>query len=110
MAGRVRELGMAVVREAVGDKEAALADILADQGLSAAEVAYIGDDLNDLPVMAAVGLSAAPADAPLEVRAQAFMALEARGGRGCVRELVEAVLRARGEWEEILAGIKVSMP
>jgi 3-deoxy-D-manno-octulosonate 8-phosphate phosphatase (KDO 8-P phosphatase) len=109
LSGRVRELGMAVVREAVRDKAAALAEILAEQGVSGSEVAYVGDDLNDLPVMAAVGLSAAPADAPLEVRAQAFMALTAKGGRGCVRELVEAILRARGEWEKVVAGIGVTL-
>ena len=51
------------------------------EGLEAHEVAYVGDDLNDLPILTEVGLSAAPDDAAFEVRAQVFMVLEAEGGR-----------------------------
>jgi 3-deoxy-D-manno-octulosonate 8-phosphate phosphatase (KDO 8-P phosphatase) len=107
---RAAELEMAVVRQGVSDKGAALREILAEQGLTAQEVAYIGDDLNDLPVMNAVALSAAPADAPFEVRAQAFMVMEARGGGGCLREFVEAILRARGDWERAAAAVGVLAP
>ena len=81
------------------------AEILAAEGLAPSQVAYIGDDVNDLAVMAEVGLSAAPADAPFEVRAQAFMVTDARGGHGCLREFLEAILRARGEWDGLVAGI-----
>ena len=97
---RAAELGWPSCARASRDKGAALRAILAEQGLRPEEVAYIGDDVNDLPVLTEVGLSAAPADAPLEVRLQAFMVTEARGGRGCLREFVEAILRARGEWDE----------
>jgi 3-deoxy-D-manno-octulosonate 8-phosphate phosphatase (KDO 8-P phosphatase) len=100
---RARELGMAVVRQGCADKAAALREILAEQGITAREVAYVGDDINDLPVMEAVALSAAPADASFEVRAAAFMVLEARGGHGCLREFIEAILRARGDWERAAA-------
>ena len=106
----IAELEMAVVRQGISDKGAALREILAEQGLTAQEVAYIGDDLNDLPVMNAVALSAAPADAPFEVRAQAFMVMEARGGGGCLREFVEAILRARGDWERAAAAVGVPSP
>jgi 3-deoxy-D-manno-octulosonate 8-phosphate phosphatase (KDO 8-P phosphatase) len=105
---RAAELGIEIVRQGAGDKRAALAEILAETGLSGTEVAYIGDDVNDLPVFAEVGLSAAPADAPLEVRTQAFLVTEAAGGEGCLRELIEAVLRARGDWEGVLDRIGVS--
>ncbi len=98
VARRAAELGMAVVRQGVADKGAALRAILAAEGLSAREVAYVGDDLNDLPVVAEVGLSAAPADAPFDVRSQVHMILDARGGQGCLREFIEAILRARGDW------------
>jgi 3-deoxy-D-manno-octulosonate 8-phosphate phosphatase (KDO 8-P phosphatase) len=98
---RAEELGMTVVRQGVRDKRTALLEVLAELELEASQVAYIGDDLNDLPVMEAVGLSAAPADAAFAVRAQAFMVTEARGGHGCLREFVEAILRARGEWERV---------
>lgn len=107
---RAVELGMAVVRQGVRDKGAALREILEEQGLTAQEVAYMGDDVNDLPVLRAVALSAAPADAPLEVRAEAFMVTDAPGGGGCVREFLEAILRARGEWERAaLAAVGVSL-
>jgi 3-deoxy-D-manno-octulosonate 8-phosphate phosphatase (KDO 8-P phosphatase) len=65
----------------------------------------MGDDVNDLGMMGEVGLSAAPADAPFEVRALAFMVTDAPGGRGCLREFLEAILRARGEWDGLVAGL-----
>jgi 3-deoxy-D-manno-octulosonate 8-phosphate phosphatase (KDO 8-P phosphatase) len=99
---------MSVVRQGAGDKGAALRQILQEERLEASQVAYIGDDVNDLPVMEAVALAAAPADAPLEVRARAFMVMEARGGQGCLREFVEAILRARGDWERAMAMIDVA--
>ena len=110
VAQRAAELGMAVVRQGISDKAAALAGILASEHLEAHEVAYIGDDVNDLPVMQAVALSASPADAPLEVRTQAFMVMEAAGGKGCLREFVESILRARGDWDRVLASMGVATP
>jgi 3-deoxy-D-manno-octulosonate 8-phosphate phosphatase (KDO 8-P phosphatase) len=110
VAQRAAELGMAVVRQGLRDKGAALQEVLAEQGLSAREVAFVGDDLNDLPVMSAVGLSAAPADAPFEVRSQAFMVLDAAGGRGCLREFIEAILRARGDWERAATAAGALLP
>jgi len=110
VARRAQELGMAVVRQGVRDKGAALLEILAEQGLTQREVAYVGDDLNDLPILNAVALSAAPADAPFEVRAAAFMVLETAGGRGCLREFVEAILRARGDWERAAAAVGADLP
>jgi 3-deoxy-D-manno-octulosonate 8-phosphate phosphatase (KDO 8-P phosphatase) len=105
---RAAELKMALVRQGIKDKGAALREILAQESLAPHEVAYIGDDVVDLPVLQAVGLSAAPADAPLEVRAEAFMVMEARGGAGCLREFIEAILRARGDWERVLQSVGVT--
>jgi 3-deoxy-D-manno-octulosonate 8-phosphate phosphatase (KDO 8-P phosphatase) len=101
---RARELELSWVRTGVQDKGAAFRELLASEGLAAHEVAYMGDDVNDLPVIREVGLSAAPADAPFEVRAEAFMVTDARGGEGCLREFLEAILRARGEWERLIEG------
>jgi 3-deoxy-D-manno-octulosonate 8-phosphate phosphatase (KDO 8-P phosphatase) len=98
---RAAELGLTIVHQGVRDKGAELKHILAQAGIAPHEVAYIGDDLNDLEVMAAVALSAAPSDAPFEVRSQAFMVMDARGGQGCLREFVEAILKARGDWERV---------
>jgi 3-deoxy-D-manno-octulosonate 8-phosphate phosphatase (KDO 8-P phosphatase) len=110
VARRAADLGMEPVVQGVTDKCAALDEILVREGLAAHQVAYVGDDLNDLAVMARVGLAAAPADAAAEVRQQALLLTEARGGHGCLRELVEALLRARGEWEETLARLASPAP
>ena len=110
VARRAAELGIEIVRQGVSDKPKALREIAAAEGIAPAQVAYMGDDVNDLGVMAEVGLSAAPADAPLEVRARAFMVTDAGGGRGCLREFVEAILRARGEWDALVAGIDPPLP
>jgi 3-deoxy-D-manno-octulosonate 8-phosphate phosphatase (KDO 8-P phosphatase) len=110
LAARAAELRLDVVRQGVSDKRAVFEEILREQGLRAQEVAYMGDDLNDLAVLTEVGLSAAPADAPFEVRAQAFMVMDARGGHGCVREFLEAILKARGQWESLLAGLGARLP
>lgn len=110
VARRAAELGMAVVRQGVRDKGGALREILAEQGLLPHEVAYVGDDINDLPVLAEVGLSATPADGAFEVRAQAFMVLSAAGGRGCLREFIEAILRARGDFERAAAAAGAALP
>ena len=77
-----------------------LREILAAAG-AAARGGRLHGRRRERPAGAAeAGLSAAPADAALEVRLQAFMVTEARGGQGCLREFVEAILRARGEWDE----------
>ena len=102
-AARATDLDMAVIALGVADKREAFADILAQHGLAADEVAYMGDDLIDLPVMRAVGLSAAPADAAPEVAAIAHYVSWHSGGAGAVREFIEAVLKARGQWDDVLA-------
>ena len=69
---------------------------LAGLGFADDEVAYMGDDVNDLPLLARVGLSACPADARPEVRERVDFRASAAGGRGAVRELCDLLLRARG--------------
>ena len=69
---------------------------------AAESVAYVGDDLLDLPVLKACGLSFAPSDAVPEVRERVDVVLEAPGGRGAVRELIRRVLTARGTWDSIV--------
>jgi 3-deoxy-D-manno-octulosonate 8-phosphate phosphatase (KDO 8-P phosphatase) len=69
---------------------------LAHLGVADEEVAYMGDDVNDLPLLRKVGLSAAPADARPEVRAAVHFVARAAGGRGAVRELCDLLAAARG--------------
>ncbi len=68
---------------------------LAGLGVPDAEVAYMGDDVNDLPLLARVGLSACPGDAHPDVRERVHFVARARGGRGAVRELCDLILRAK---------------
>jgi 3-deoxy-D-manno-octulosonate 8-phosphate phosphatase (KDO 8-P phosphatase) len=100
---RARELGVAHVRQGAKDKLPAYESLLADLGLSDAEVCYVGDDLPDIPVMRRVGLSVAVADAREEVRALAHYVTHASGGQGAVREVAERLLKAAGKWAAILA-------
>ena len=69
---------------------------LAHLGIPDEQVAYMGDDVNDLPLLRRVGVSACPADARPEVRAEVQLVTAAPGGRGAVRELCELILRAKG--------------
>jgi 3-deoxy-D-manno-octulosonate 8-phosphate phosphatase (KDO 8-P phosphatase) len=100
---RAKELQMSVVVQGTQDKYAALTGILAEHQLTLEEVAYMGDDLVDLPVLRRVGLSAAPADAAPEVAAIVHFVSWHSGGDGAVREFIEAVLKARGQWDDVLA-------
>jgi 3-deoxy-D-manno-octulosonate 8-phosphate phosphatase (KDO 8-P phosphatase) len=84
------------------EKLDALTKVLTRRGLGWADVAYVGDDLADLQVMRRVGLPIAVANAVLEVREVAVAVTEARGGHGAVREFVDALLKARGVWPDML--------
>jgi len=98
---RARQLGMTIVRQQAGDKAAAFAEILTEQGLAAEDVAYMGDDLMDLPVLRLAGVSAAPSDAADHVRARVDFVSRRPGGGGAVREFIEGVLHAQDRWAPI---------
>jgi 3-deoxy-D-manno-octulosonate 8-phosphate phosphatase (KDO 8-P phosphatase) len=83
-------------------KLAALDELLIRRGIAWEEVAFVGDDLADLPVLRRVGLPIAVANAVADVKAVAKYVTCASGGHGAVREVVELLLRSRGEWPEIL--------
>lgn len=99
---RFRELGAAHIVQGARDKAKGLEGLLEAAGVTREQVAYIGDDINDLPVLHQVGLSACPADARPEVRAAVHYVCNTPGGRGAVRELVEVILHAKGLWEAAL--------
>jgi 3-deoxy-D-manno-octulosonate 8-phosphate phosphatase (KDO 8-P phosphatase) len=100
-AQRAAQLAIRTVAQGVKNKLAAYDKIIRDAGLEDAAVAYMGDDLLDLPVLARAGLSAAPADAAPEVRERVDWVAAASGGRGAVREFIELVLRAQNRWEDV---------
>ena len=100
---RAEELQVDEVLQVAGPaKLEALGEVRSRRGLAWEEVAYAGDDLADLPVMRRVGLPIAVANAVSEIRAVADCVTTAPGGRGAVREIVEALLKARGVWPEML--------
>ena len=109
---RAEELGITELYEGIKDKRKILADLAAAGGLGQEEIAYMGDDLNDLPALLYVGLACAPADAaglacapadaaPEVISASSFVAAN-NGGRGAVREAAELILKAQGKWNEIV--------
>jgi 3-deoxy-D-manno-octulosonate 8-phosphate phosphatase (KDO 8-P phosphatase) len=100
---RARELGIELVVQGGPEKREPFLALLAARGLTPDQVAYMGDDLVDLPVMTRVGLAAAPSDAVAEVVARAHWVSAYPGGRGAVREFIELILQARGQWNAMLA-------
>ena len=101
-AHRAAQLAVRIVEQGVQSKLKAYEQIARDACVADTDIAYMGDDLLDLPVIARVGLSAAPADAAAEVRARVDWVSAQAGGRGAVRELIELVLRAQQRWEDVL--------
>jgi 3-deoxy-D-manno-octulosonate 8-phosphate phosphatase (KDO 8-P phosphatase) len=102
VAERARELELDFVRLGVDDKLRALEEALEQEGLTTEQVAYMGDDLPDLPVLRRVGLSASVSDAVSEVRARVDYVTRARGGFGAVRELIDQILSAKGLQENLV--------
>lgn len=96
---RAADLKITDVYQNVSDKAAFLRDFMQQNGCDAQEVAYCGDDLNDLAAMALCGFVACPADAAPEVRAAADYVCPQAGGAGAVRGAVEAILRQDGRWQ-----------
>jgi 3-deoxy-D-manno-octulosonate 8-phosphate phosphatase (KDO 8-P phosphatase) len=80
------------------DKIRHFEDFLKKHNLQASQTAYMGDDIPDIPVMKRVGLAVCPADAAEEVKAVAHYVSPYRGGETCVRDLIEKVLKIRGDW------------
>ena len=99
---RSRELGLDAVVEGRHDKDAAFTEFLAQHGAAPERVAYMGDDILDLPVLRRCGLSFAPADAVPEVASRVDWLLELPGGAGAVREMCEVILKARRDWERLV--------
>jgi 3-deoxy-D-manno-octulosonate 8-phosphate phosphatase (KDO 8-P phosphatase) len=99
---RAAQLGITLIHQGVSSKAAAYDRILADEQLTDADVAFMGDDIVDLAVLGRAGLSAAPADAVDDVRSRVDWVSSVNGGHGAVRDLVETVLRAQGLWEGVV--------
>lgn len=99
---RARELDIEFVYEKQPVKIPAYEEILKKTGLAEPRVAFLGDDLPDLPVMRRVGLAVAVGDAALEVKLAADFVTQAIGGKGAARELVELILKSKGMWQAMI--------
>jgi 3-deoxy-D-manno-octulosonate 8-phosphate phosphatase (KDO 8-P phosphatase) len=100
---RARQTKMVYVYQGHTEKIPILEEILADSKIDKDEIAYIGDDLTDVVIMHRVGLGIATANARPEVKREAHYVTAVPGGQGAVREAIELIFRARGQWEQILA-------
>jgi 3-deoxy-D-manno-octulosonate 8-phosphate phosphatase (KDO 8-P phosphatase) len=99
---RARDLGIEHFVQGAKDKKSALLELSRQVNIEPDEMAYMGDDVVDLPAMALCGLSMAPADAAEMVRRKADIVTVARGGNGAVREAIEIVLKRLGLYEKAM--------
>lgn len=100
---RAKELGIDILYQGALKKLDSYLDIKQRTGLEDHQIAYMGDDVIDVPVMRRVGFSAAPADALPEVSALVDYVARCKGGMGAVRELCDLILKGRGVWQELVA-------
>jgi len=100
---RSRNLGIAHIYQGAEDKLEALQNLLQATGLTAQQIAYMGDDVVDLPVLNRCGLAITVPDAPPEVKARSHYITTASAGRGAAREACELIMRAQGTWAEQIA-------
>ena len=96
---RAKELGITEVYQKSYNKAVAFDHIIGHYGLTEREVAYVGDDIVDIPVFKRVGMPIAVSDAMEDAKQYAMMITENRGGRGAVREICDFLLREKGLWE-----------
>jgi len=99
---RSAELKITDLYQGSTNKMKALTELMTKYNLTAEEIAYVGDDLNDLPILARVGLPCAVANAAPEVKQYAHLVTTHTGGNGAVREVVEHILKAQGKWQGIV--------
>ncbi|BCB95218.1 hypothetical protein JZK55_01400 [Dissulfurispira thermophila] len=99
---RAHELGITEVYQRCHIKSVAYEHLLEKIGISDNEVAYIGDDVVDIPIFKRVALPVATADAVEEAKSEAMIVTENRGGRGAVREICDLILKSNGKWKELI--------
>jgi 3-deoxy-D-manno-octulosonate 8-phosphate phosphatase (KDO 8-P phosphatase) len=102
-ARRAAQLGVTLVHQGVASKLETYEQIVDELLLENEQVAYMGDDVLDLPVLLRAGLAAAPSDAAPDVRERVAWVSRARGGDGAARELIEMILKAQNKWDGLVA-------
>jgi 3-deoxy-D-manno-octulosonate 8-phosphate phosphatase (KDO 8-P phosphatase) len=99
---RAADLGITYVRQGALDKLSIFDALLAEADVAPAEIAYVGDDVVDIPLMRRAGLAVAVADATADTREAAHYVTRLAGGFGAVREVCELILKAQGRWDELM--------
>ncbi|MBU2623679.1 MAG: HAD hydrolase family protein [Proteobacteria bacterium] len=99
---RCKNLRIEYIFDGILNKAKILDKIIEMTGIQASEIAYMGDDLPDIPIMRGVGIPIAVADAHESVIETACIVTSAKGGNGAIREVCEAILKAQGHWESVL--------
>ena len=102
---RFTDLGVTRIYKNADDKITNLKQIIADYGYNRENIIFMGDDAPDVECMKYVGIPVCPADAVSDVMDVARYVSEFNGGRGCVRDIVEQVLRAQGKWVKYSDGV-----
>lgn len=103
---RFQELGIFDIYLNAHHKIEAYQDLIDNYELNPKEILYIGDDVPDIPVMEKVGVGCCPSDAAIDVKEIADYISPKKGGAGCVREIIEQVLRVQGKWSLEIGGGK----
>jgi 3-deoxy-D-manno-octulosonate 8-phosphate phosphatase (KDO 8-P phosphatase) len=98
---RARELNITYLHQGAADKTKVFEQVLLEALTEETDVAFVGDDLLDIPLMRRAGLSVAVADAGEETRAAAHYVTQLPGGYGAIREVAELILKAQGRWAEL---------
>lgn len=102
---RMAEMKVDYLVQNCKDKIAYLTEFMKENNITGGQMGYIGDDLNDLPPMGLCSFAGCPADACKEVKVRADYVSDVKGGYGAVRDIIEHMLRERGEWEKATAEI-----
>ncbi len=97
---RMNDLKVKHVYQGVPDKLPTFLKLVADLNLDLDEIAYVGDDILDLPILMRIGLSITPSDGDDEVKPRVDYISKYEGGRGCVRETCEIIMRSQGTWQK----------
>ncbi len=95
---RLSKLGIKHIYMGCADKKAVLQDFITAHGLQLSQVLFMGDDIPDHDVMLLAGLPCCPADAVVEIKEISKYISPIEGGRGCARDVIEKVLKLRGNW------------
>lgn len=98
---RYKKLGIEYYYDNIANKMDSLLDFMNKTGIEKREIMYMGDDILDYPVMAEIGVPTCPLDAAIEIKAISKYVSENKSGQGCVRDIIEQVMRAQNKWFKI---------